>query len=262
VTANYGLQGRSVVVTGAATGIGRGLATAFAAQGATLALLDRDAARLASVASELTALTRVHHFAADLNDDTDAGRVADAVAGAVGQISVLVNNAGTEYPTPLDDRSPDAMRRWSWLIDNNLGSMVRITRALLPHMADGSSIVNQASIWGHTAVAGFSAYVASKHAVIGLTRSLAMELAPRNIRVNAVCPGWVRTEASMRSLAAMASAAGRSEADMLAEILSAQAVPELLEPADIAGIYLFLASADARAITGQSIVASHGELMH
>jgi len=262
VTTNYGLQGRTVVVTGAATGIGRGLATAFASQGATLALLDRDAYRLGSVASELAATTRVHHFAADLNDDADTARAAAAVASALGTVAVLVNNAGTEYPTPLEDADPDSMKRWSWLVDNNLGSMVRITRALLPHMAAGGSIVNQASIWGHTAVGGFSAYVASKHAVIGLTRSLAMELAPRGIRVNAVCPGWVRTEASMRSLAAMASAAGRSEDDMLAEILSAQAVPELLEPADIAGVYLFLASTDARAITGQSIVASHGELMH
>ena len=221
MTSNYGLQGRTVVVTGAATGIGRGLATAFAAQGATLALLDRDAYRLGSVASELAAVTCVHHFAADLNDDADTKRAAAAVAGALGKVSVLVNNAGTEYPTPLDDASPDAMQRWSWLIDNNLGSMVRITRALLPHMAAGSSIVNQASIWGHSAVGGFSAYVASKHAVIGLTRSLAMEFAPRGIRVNAVCPGWVRTEASMRSLTAMAAAAGRSEVDMLGDILSA-----------------------------------------
>jgi len=262
VTSNYGLQGRTVVVTGAATGIGRGLATAFAAQGATLALLDRDAERLAQVAADLATTTRVHHFAADLNDDADTVRAAAAVAGALGKVEVLVNNAGTEYPTPLDDANPEAMQRWSWLIDNNLLSMVRVTRALLPHMAAGSSIVNQSSIWGHSAVGGFSAYVASKHAVIGLTRSLAMELAPRGIRVNAVCPGWVRTEASMRSLTAMAAASGRSEFETLGDILSAQAVPELLEPADIAGVYLFLASADARAITGQSIVASHGELMH
>ena len=126
----------------------------------------------------------------------------------------------------------------------------------------GSSIINQASIWGLTGVSGFSAYVASKHAVIGLTRSLPWELAPRGIRVNAVCPGWIRTDAAMRSLAAMAANQGRPEDEMLQEILTAQAIPALLEPEDIAGIYLFLASSDGRPITGQAIVVSNGEVMH
>jgi 3-hydroxybutyrate dehydrogenase len=143
-----------------------------------------------------------------------------------------------------------------------VASMLRLTRALQDQLTAGSSVINQASIWGLKGVAGFSAYVASKHAVIGLTRSLAWELGPRKIRVNAVCPGWVGTEAAMRSLRVMAEASGRSEADELALILAAQAVPELLTPADLAGTFLFLGSALAVPITGQALSVSHGEVMH
>ena len=253
----YDLEGIPVVVTGAATGIGRGIAAAFAGQGARLALVDRDAARLQAAADELGA----DAFVADLNDAAAVAHLAAGVGDRLGHVAVLVNNAGTEYPTPIDDAAPDALERWQWLVDNNVFSAVRVTRALLPLMRPGASIVNQSSIWGHTAVGGFSAYVASKHAVLGITRALARELAPRGIRVNAVCPGWVRTEASLRSLAGMARDQGRPEAEVLKEILAAQAVPTLLEPADIAGVYLFLASRDAAALTGQSLSASHGEVM-
>lgn len=253
----YHLEGVPVLVTGAATGIGRGIAEAFAQQGARLGLVDRDAARLGPVASALGAVA----FAAELDDPASVSALAVLVRERLGGLAVLVNNAGTEYPTALDDTSPEAMERWQWLMANNVFSMVRVIRTLLPLMGPGSSIINQSSIWGHTAVAGFSAYVASKHAVLGVTRSLARELAPRGIRVNAVCPGWVRTEASMRSLAAMAREQGRPEDVVLADIVAAQAVPKLLEPADIAGVYLFLASSDSATLTGQSLSPSHGEVM-
>jgi 3-hydroxybutyrate dehydrogenase len=261
MTPHYALEGKRVLITGAAGGIGQALAMAFDRQGAKLVLVDRDADGLQSLADRLNDPTSAVVLTADLSDDADVSHLAQEVGQRFGQLDVLVNNAGTEYPTALDDCAPDAMMRWSALLDNNVTSMVRLTRSLLALMPRGGSIINQSSIWGKTGVAGFSAYVASKHAVIGLTRSLAWELAPRGIRVNAVCPGWIRTASALHSLHSMAAREGRSPQSVELDLLGRQALPEMLEPEDITGVYLFLASTDARALTGQSIVASNGEVM-
>ncbi|MGC4012772.1 MAG: SDR family oxidoreductase [Pseudomonas sp.] len=253
-------RGKRVLISGAASGIGKGLARAFAEQGATLELIDRNAEALQGVAAELAALCDVCCATLDLGDSDAIAAFADNRQGAA--LDVLINNAGVEYATPLDDQDGEADNRWQALLDNNVASMLRLTRALLPQLHAGSSVINQASIWGLKGVPGFSAYVASKHAVIGLTRSLAWELGPRRIRVNAVCPGWIATDAAMRSLQVMAAANGRSETEELAQILAAQAVPELLTPADLSGTFLFLGSPLASALTGQSLSVSHGEVMH
>jgi NAD(P)-dependent dehydrogenase (short-subunit alcohol dehydrogenase family) len=264
---NLDYQNRCVVISGAASGIGKGLAEAFARQGARLVLLDRDADGLAQAAQEITSAAdlisdQVRSLCVDLADDGDVARCADWLCADGVCIDVLINNAGMELPTPLIDSDPLANQRWQVQLDNNVVSMVRLTRALLPLLRDGGSIINQSSIWGLSAVAGFSAYCASKHAVIGLTRSLAWELGSRRIRVNAVCPGWVGTEAAMASLRVMAQDSGRSEEQELAQILSGQVIPELLTPAQLAGTFLFLGSPLSQAITGQALVVSHGEVMH
>jgi len=250
-----------VVLTGAAGGIGQGLAHAFAAQGVRLLLLDRAAPALQALAESMPAQAEVLTAVCDLGDDAQVAALAVRLQNQWGRVDVLVNNAGVEYPTPIDNPAPDAMARWASLLDNNVLSMVRLTRALLPLMPVGASVINQSSIWGKTGVADFSAYVASKHAVIGLTRSLAFELGERGIRVNAVCPGWIRTDAAMRSLTSMAQQQGRTEAEVERDLLAQQALPGMLAPADIAGIYLFLASADAAPLTGQTMVVSNGEVM-
>lgn len=261
MTPSYALDGKVVLITGAAGGIGQALAAAFARERVRLLLVDRAAEPLQALAAQLQSGCEVTPLVCDLNDDAAVAQLAGQLRTSHGRVDVLLNNAGAEYPTPLADEAPDAMARWTRLLDNNVTSMVRLTRALLPIMPAGASVINQSSIWGRSGVADFSAYVASKHAVIGLTRSLAWELAPRGLRVNAVCPGWIRTGAALASLQAMAQQQGRSVEQVESDLLARQALPQWLEPADIAGVYLFLASSDARALTGQSLVASHGEVM-
>ncbi|MEX0386230.1 SDR family NAD(P)-dependent oxidoreductase [Spiribacter onubensis] len=249
---------RHVLVTGASRGIGRGVAEAFAREGDAVTLLADDesvhsvAARIAQVFGTEVAARRC--------DITDAAALDRAFAD-IPPIDVLVSNAGVELPTPLDDGSAETHRRFTRIIDVNVTGTWQVMRAALRHLVDGGSVIVTASIWGRTAVPGFSAYVASKHALIGLTRTWARELAPRGIRVNAVCPGWVRTEASMASLDWMAEREGRAVDALLAEIEAGQSLPGLMEPDDIAGLYVYLASAAARGLTGQAIPVDRGEVM-
>jgi len=254
----FDFTGQRVLVTGGNMGLGAGVARGFAAAGADLVIagIEPDVAEVAARWSEEFGRT-VQGLTCDITVPDDLQCLADAA----GSLDVLVNNAGLELITPIEDPAPEVDATFRRITEINVIGTFSVIRTLLPHLKDGARIVNTASMWGKTAVAEFSAYCASKHAVIGLTRSLAQELAPRRISVNAVCPGWVRTQASMRSLAEMSKRTGRAEDDLLAEITGAQALPELMEPEDIAETYLFLASPAARNITGQSYTVDRGELM-
>ncbi len=162
--------------------------------------------------------------------------------------------------TPIGDTSDATSEAFRRVIEINVNGTALVTAEALTRMQNGGAIINTASIWGRVAEPRFGAYVASKHAIIGLTKTWARELGPRGIRVNAVCPGWVRTEASMRSLGRIAAEAGRDEQAMLDEIVAGQALPGLMEPADMAPTYLFLGSDMAANITGQSIGVDRGEV--
>ena len=253
------LTGKNVLITGANRGIGRGLAEGFLAAGAdvTIVALEDDVAGAAAELSE-TFGRQVGHVRCDIADLDEV----KALSASTGQVDVLINNAGFEYITPIEDPSEEIDALFRRIIEINVIGTFSVTRHLLGHIPDGGRIVNTASMWGKTAVAEFSAYCASKHAVIGLTRSLAQELGPRNIPVNAVCPGWVRTVASMRSLEHMARRQDRPEAAVLEEIVDVQALKgHLMEPSDMVAMYLFLAGPAASNITGQAFSVDRGELM-
>ena len=208
----------------------------------------------------------IHDAAAEIGaralecDITDAGAVKAALAG-MGRIDVLVNNAGLERITPLTDPDDEVEETFHRITDINVNGTFHVTRHAVPKMAAGGRIIVTASIWSRVAVAEFSAYITSKHANLGFMRVMAKELGPRGIRVNAVCPGWVRTEAAMLSLNNMSLRTGRTEDDLLAEIVGAQVLPGLLEPDDLAAPYLWLASDGARDMTGQALMLDRGEVM-
>jgi 3-hydroxybutyrate dehydrogenase len=243
--------GKTVLITGASRGIGYGIARGFCAAGATLHLLADDA----HVLEAAKTLGATGHIA----DITDDAAVAAALA-AIPHIDILINNAGLERLTPLDDLSTETLDIFRRIIDINIAGTYIVTRQALPRMGAGGRIISTASVWGRVGEPLFGAYVASKHAIIGLTKAWAKELGPRGINVNAVAPGWVETGAALRSLSLMAARKNLAEKDLLNEILQGQALPGLMQPDDMQGAYMFLASDAAANITGQTLGADRGEV--
>jgi len=251
------LSGKAAIVTGASRGIGEAIARRFAAEGARVLLAARDAAAIETIARELAAGNAdAFTIVCDVTNETS---ILDAVAEAVrrfGGIDVLVNNAGQSGPTPLDDRDVAADEKWDEIVATNLTAVFRMTRAASPHLSRGARVINLSSVLGRFGVAGHAAYCASKHGVIGLTRALALELAPRDITVNAICPGWVETEMARQGFRRFGSVEiGREAAAKMAPL------QRVLEPEEIAGLAAYLASDDARSVTGQAIVADGGQVM-
>jgi 3-hydroxybutyrate dehydrogenase len=254
----FGFSGKRVLVTGASHGIGFAVAAAFARAGADLAILS--STQDIHEAAERIGGETGRPVRAALCDIADRAAVRAAVGG-FGSLDVLVNNAGLELVTPMAEEGDEVERTFVRIISINVIGTYFVTREALPLMRAGSSIVITSSIWGKTGAADFAAYVTSKHANIGFMRVLAKELGPKGIRVNAVCPGWVKTRAALRSLTKVSAKAEVSEDEMLGQILAAQALPGLMEPEDVASLYLFLASDHARNITGQAVNVDRGEVM-
>jgi len=239
------LRGRVALVTGAARGIGAAIARAFAAHGARLALLDRDAEALREVAAETGGVP----YPADVTDAAAVGRAVDDAVARWGRVDVLVNNAGILRDAALADVTE---ADWSATLDVNLRGPVVCARAVVPHMkaAGFGRILSATSIVARTGNYGQTAYTASKAGVIGLTRTWARELGPKGITANAVAPGFIETE-MVRSVPAkvMSQVVGRTPAGRMGR------------PEEVASVYLFLASDLASFINGAVVGVDGGLLL-
>ena len=253
------LTGRHVVVTGASRGIGSTIAASLAGRGARVSLLGRSAENLHTVSKALGGPSVAAPIATDV---TDAASVAAAFARArehFGPVHILVNNAGQAASAKFTDT--DAAL-WNRIMAVNVTGTYLCTRQAVPDMLQVGfgRIVNVASIAGLRGAPYISAYVASKHAVIGLTRSLALEFANKNITVNAVCPGYTDTDIVREAIANIVKKTGRSEAEALASLVATNPQRRLITPEEVAHTVTWLCSPGAESITGQSIVVAGGEV--
>ena len=255
------LSGRRAFVTGASRGIGEAIARRFAAEGARVCLAARDEARCTAIASEIAGSGgEAFGTACDVTSATSSSAAIQAIADRWGGIDVLVNNAGTSGSTPLVGGEWVA-DTWDRILATNLTAVFALTRLALPSISDGGRIVLQSSVLGRFGVPGYAAYVASTHGVIGLARTMALELAPRRITVNAICPGWVETELAREGFGRIARAQGVTVEEARAMAAKMAPLGRVLDPSEIAGLAVYIASDDAANLTGQAIVLDGGQVM-
>src|SRR5579885_3162094 len=255
------LAGRRAIVTGASRGIGRSIALACAREGGDVALASRNVEELEQLASEIRALGRKALVLPC--DVTDPEHVQAMVAGALeglGGIDILVNNAGMAGSHKFVGHPDDL---WHRTLALNMTSVYYVTKAAVPAMIEQrwGRVITIASIAGKTGPRYTAAYAASKHGVLGLTKAVALELAPYNITVNAVCPGWVDTPMTERTVANIVARTGMSEEQALASLTDMTPQHRLIEPDEVAEMTVFLARESSKGITGQALNVDGGAVM-
>jgi NAD(P)-dependent dehydrogenase (short-subunit alcohol dehydrogenase family) len=255
------LEGRRAVITGGGRGIGRAIAIMFAQAGADVAVTARSDNEIKQVADEVTALGRCGvAITCDVTDPDSIKRMAEQAVEGLGGVDILINNAGFGYSHKLVNHPDDA---WHDVIATNLTSIYYVTKALLPEIMkreSGGRIINIASIASKAGAKYMTAYTASKHGVLGFTRALAAELMTNKITVNAICPGYVDTPMTDKTIAGIQGFTGQSaeQARQYLEKLSPQ--NRLIESDEIAALSVYLASDIAYGITGQAINIDGGAL--
>ena len=254
------LAGRHALITGASRGIGRAIALAYAAEGAELFLVATDRERLAqtqALAQQAGATAHVHPT--DVSDRQAVLAMVDTAIAAMGQVDVLVNNAGVYHAARLVDTEPEAFDR---VMQVNVYGAWHVLQAVLRHMQQrgAGQVVNIASTAGKWGSMNQSAYNASKHALVGLTRCAALEMGGFGVTVNAICPGFVRTD-MLGEFEAHARILGVPFETVLENGRQRVPLKRFLEPEEIASLAVYLGSAESRGMTGQSLLLDGGMVM-
>lgn len=252
------LAGRHALVTGAGRGIGAAIAERLIQEGARVTLLGRQLATLEATARKLGDATQIV-----TGDVSDAEQMRAAVARACehfGALDILINNAGQAKSAPLHKAGEEI---WHTMLAVNLTGTYNCIRAALPSMIerDFGRIVNVSSTAGLTGYPYVTAYCAAKHGVVGLTRALALEVASRNITVNAVCPGYADTDIVRDTVGNIREKTGRSEREALEALVSRNPQRRLIRCEEVANTVAWLCLPGSESITGQSIAVAGGEIM-
>lgn len=252
---------RHVVITGAGTGIGRAIALRLAANGSRLTLLGRRRAPLKKTVEACLAAGAKEAIArtADISDSGAVKRAFAAAVRAHGPVHCLVANAGVGGPN-----TPGEGDRFDELVATNLTGTYLTLRAAEANLADGPELrhmVVVSSILARIGVPGYTGYCASKAGLLGLVRSLAMELAEKHVQVNAICPGWVDTDMAWEGIEGMAAGMGVSRDEAFATAMGDVPAGRMSKPEEIAGMVAWLCSPDARGVTGQAVDMNGGAWM-
>lgn len=252
------LSGRHALVTGAGRGIGAAIAERLAGEGARVTLLGRNADVLNVLAAKLGEQTQV--VTADVSDAAQMRAAVEQSTKRFDAIDILVNNAGQAQSAPLH-KADDAL--WSSMLAVNLTGTYNGIRAVLPSMLERNfgRIVNVASTAGLTGYPYVTAYCAAKHGVIGLTRALALEVASRNITVNAVCPGYTDTDIVRDTISNIRAKTGRSESEALEALVARNPQRRLIRAEEVANAVIWLCTPGSESVTGQSIAVAGGEVL-
>ena len=255
------LKGKSAIITGSTSGIGFGIAQALAAEGVNVMLNGfGDEAEIEAMRTELARSHNVKavYSNADMTRPDEIKTMLDDAVGAFGTVDILINNAGIQHVAAVDEFPID---KWDDIIAINLSSSFHTIRAALPGMKKNGwgRIINIASIHGITASPFKSAYVAAKHGVVGLTRTVALEVAEQNITVNAICPGYVRTPLVESQITDTAKVRGISPDKVIRDVMmDRQASKKFVEIDEVAAFVVFLCSDGAASITGVALPQDGG----